>query len=303
MRSWARRSFQIAGAVCLAGGMAMAQPATALPGTVNYTEGSVNIDGQPVSSAKSSQPVQVAPGQVLRTNQGKAEMLLTPGVFLRLSDNSAVRMVSPSLTDTRVDMVQGEAMIEADQVLEGNHLVVSTNGVDTQIMKHGLYRFTTNPAQVAVYDGKAQVFVDERSVEVGSGKELALAQGAKKAQSFDKHMTDNLYLWSSVRSQYVAEANQSSVQYIVAGYPYGFYGLGWYWNPWFASWAFIPSYGYFGSPFGFGFYSPAYWRVYPPASYFVRPGVSAAVPVRGFAPAFRGSAPMVRMGGGFGGRR
>jgi hypothetical protein len=239
----------------------------------------------------------VESGQVLRTEQGKAEMLLTPGVFLRLGDHAAVKMVSPSIIDTRVELMQGEALVEADQVLEGNHLVVSDNGIDTAIVKNGLYRFTTNPAQLAVYDGKAQVFIDERSLEVGKGKELALVAGATlKTQGFDRKLGDQLYEWSSVRSQYVAEANQSSVQYIVAGgYPWGWYGLGWYWNPWFSSWAFVPGAGYFGGPFGYGFYSPAYWRAYPPASYYVRPGVTAS---------FRGGfAPAVGMGGGFGGFR
>jgi len=304
MMSWARKTFLAGGAVCLVGGIAMAQsqqPASARPGTVNYTEGRVTIDGLPVAT-QSQSSILVEPGQVLRTDQGKAEMLLVPGVFLRVADHTAVKMISPSIVDTRVQLMQGEAMVEADQVLEGNHLVVSENGIDTAIVKNGLYRFTTDPAQLAVYDGKAQVFIDERSIEVGKGKELALAVGAvPKAQGFDRKLGDQLYEWSSVRSQYVAEANQSSVQYIVAGgYPWGWSGLGWYWNPWFASWAFVPGYGYYGGPFGYGFYSPAYFRAYPPASYFVRPGVTA---VGSFAPAARVGGFGGFRGGGFGGRR
>jgi hypothetical protein len=296
--SWAIKTFQAIGLVCLAGGITAAQAATARPGTVNYTEGGVTIDGQAVA-AKSLGSTEVEPGQVLSTNQGKAEMLLTPGVFLRLGDHAAVKMVSPSLTDTRVELLQGEAMVEADQVLDGNHLVISEAGVDTQIQKNGLYRFTAAPGQLAVFDGKAQVFIDDRTVEVGKGKELNLTQAAAlKPQSFDRHQDDNLYQWSSVRSQYVAQANQSSVQYIVAGDPWGWYGMGWYWNPWFGSWAFVPGYGYFGSPFGFGFYSPAYWRAYPPAHYFVRPGVAAVPAARGIAPGVRGGAPAIGMGGG-----
>jgi hypothetical protein len=284
----------------------------ARPGTINYTEGRVTINGN-VLNSKSSGSTEVEPGQVLRTGQGKAEMLLTPGVFLRMGDNAAVRMVSPSLTDTRVELLQGEAMVEADNVLHGNHLVIADNGVDTQIEKQGLYRFTTQPAQVAVYDGKAQVFLDERQIEVGKGKQLAFTQtAAAKAVKFDRHQTDALYQWSNVRSEYVAEANQSAVQYVVAGNPWGWYGTGWYWNPWFSSWSFIPGDGFFAGPFGYSFYSPIYWRTYAPARYFVRPGVVVATPhVRSFGgavgvgrvPAVRGGG-MVRAGGGFhGGRR
>jgi hypothetical protein len=299
MISWVKGTVAASGMFVLASSLGMAQsqqpasaqPMSAQPGTVNYSEGRVTIDGQPVITRSQNSSL-VEPGQVLRTAQGKAEMLLVPGVFLRLGDNAAVKMVSPSITDTRVELMQGEAMVEADQVLEGNHLVVAENGVDTAILKNGLYRFTTDPAQVAVYDGKAQVFIDDRTVEVGKGRQLNLTPAAAlKPQSFDRKLGDQLYEWSGVRSQYVAEANQSSVQYIVGGgYPWGWYGLGWYWNPWFDSWAFIPGSGYFGGPFGYGFYSPAYWRTYG-GGYYGRPGVIASG---------RAMAPAVRMGG-FGG--
>src|SRR2546429_3861810 len=39
----------------------------------------------------------------LRTEEGRAEVLLTPGVFLRVSENSAIRMIANRLIDTRVD--------------------------------------------------------------------------------------------------------------------------------------------------------------------------------------------------------
>src|SRR4051794_40901150 len=81
----------------------------ARPGTVNYTEGSVSLGGQPLGSKQIGQ-VEAGPGDVLETSRGKAEMLLTPGVLLRLSDGSAVRMISASLTDTKVELMRGEAM-------------------------------------------------------------------------------------------------------------------------------------------------------------------------------------------------
>jgi hypothetical protein len=295
----------------LAVGVFGAYGATARPGTVNYIEGQVTLDGQSVG-ATAMGSTEVQPGQTLQTGQGKVEMLLTPGVFLRLSDQGAVRMVSPSLIDTRVELIRGEAMVEADQVLPGNHLVISDNGTDVQIQNRGVYKFTADPATVAVYDGKAQVFRDDRTTEIGKGKELTLAAAnGQKPSSFDRNSVDSLYQWSDVRSEYLAEANQSSVQTIVAGNPGWWYGTGWYWNPWFSSWAFVPGNGFFYSPFGFGFYSPVYWSYYPPARYFVRPGVLAATPLvansamrasMGAASAMRSSIGGMRMGG-FGGRR
>src|ERR1700731_2321688 len=74
---------------------------SAVPGTLNDVEGQVAVAGQSVTS-HSVGSVQVEPKQVLETGQGRAEMLLTPGVFLRVGENSAGRLVSPGLADTRV---------------------------------------------------------------------------------------------------------------------------------------------------------------------------------------------------------
>src|ERR1019366_4635435 len=82
-----------------------------VPGTVNYAEGQVAVDGQAVGNGQIGR-LMVGAGHVLETNDGKAEMLLTPGVFLRLDSHSAVRLVSPSLTKTTVDLLRGKAMVE-----------------------------------------------------------------------------------------------------------------------------------------------------------------------------------------------
>ncbi|MBS1857686.1 MAG: FecR domain-containing protein [Acidobacteria bacterium] len=237
----------------------MADPAhIARPGTVNYAEGSVTLAGKSIGAPQIGN-AEAEPGQVLSTAQGKAEMLLTPGVLLRLGDNSAVRMVSPSLTDTRVELLRGEALVEAADVERENHIDIIVNGVDTLIQKHGLYRFNAATPQLAVFDGKARVMEDDHSVEVGKARDVSLDATAKpKVGYFNRKKTDDLYAWSKLRSGYLADASEATVQNIIVGGP-DWYGLGWYWNPWFDSWAFVPGDGYLMDPFGFGFYSPNYW--------------------------------------------
>lgn len=291
-------------------------------GTINYIEGQVSIGGQPVAPNQIGKLV-VAPGSVLQTTDGKAEMLLTPGVFLRLDSNSSVKMISPSITKTTVELMQGKAMIEAEQVEKENHLDVVDHGANTTIEKRGVYEFNASNPMVAVYDGKAQVREEDRTKDIGKGKEVALTSAQLKTQDFDRKNEDDLYQWSKLRSEYVSEANMSSAQTIVVDNPYWWYGTGWYWNPWFDSWAFVPGGGFLYSPFGFGFYSPVYWRTYAPVFY--RPGLGF-VGRPGFAfhggvishpalaaPAFRGGAVGgfhamgggggFHGGGGFGGRR
>src|SRR5579872_7197136 len=119
---------RVAGTMLAAGLMFAAQADMARPGTVNYIEGQVALDGRTIAASQSGKTT-AEPGQVLSTAGGKAEMLLTPGVFLRLSDNSAVRMVSPTITNTRVELLKGDAMLEADQIQKENHLAVLDGGV------------------------------------------------------------------------------------------------------------------------------------------------------------------------------
>jgi hypothetical protein len=79
---------------------------SARPGTINYIEGSALVAGASVTQ-KSVGTLALDPGQVLSTEQGHAEVLLTPGIYLRLDDDSSVRMISPDLTSTQVALDKG----------------------------------------------------------------------------------------------------------------------------------------------------------------------------------------------------
>ena len=109
------------------------------PGMLNYVEGHANINGQEVTS-KDVGMADVVQGQVLATATGKAEILLTPGVFLRLGDNSAVRFDSAGLTNTSVELLQGKALVEATDLKEQNHIRIADRGTVTTLEKNGLYQ-------------------------------------------------------------------------------------------------------------------------------------------------------------------
>ena len=76
----------------------------AVPGTLNYVEGQASIDNQTLDS-KSVGDAELQNGQILETGNGKAEILLTPGVYLRIGDNSSVKMVSANLTNTNLHWI------------------------------------------------------------------------------------------------------------------------------------------------------------------------------------------------------
>jgi hypothetical protein len=230
----------------------------ARPGSVNYVEGQVTIANQNLD-AKSIGSTELEPGQSLATGAGKAEILLTPGVFFRVGDNSSARMLSPNLTDTEIELTHGSATVEVTEIHEQNNLRVIEGGKSTELMKRGLYDFDADSGQMRVFDGQAEVQDGRKEVKVKAGHEAILADEPVKTQKFDKQALEatDLYRWTSLRSSYLAEANVDEARTLVAGGP-GWFGLGWYWDPWFDAYTFIPGDGIFYSPFGWGFYSPGF---------------------------------------------
>ncbi len=218
---------------------------SALPGTLNYVEGQASIGAQALDS-KSIGSAELQPGQSLKTEKGKAEILLTPGVFLRVGVNSSVRMISPSITDTEIGVDRGHAMIEVAEIHPENDIRVSEDGTTTQLLKTGLYDFDRNQ-ELRVFDGKALVENGSGHLTVKGGREVSLAgDTAVRTQKFKKKAYEegDLYRWSSLRSGYLAEANIDAAGIYAANawgpWGAGWWGADWYWDPWFSAYTFIP---------------------------------------------------------------
>jgi FecR protein len=282
---------------------------TAIPGSLNYVEGQATIGDQALNP-KFIGSANLENGQSLTTDNGKAEILLTPGVYLRLGDNSSATMVSNSIIDTRVALNQGEAMLEVDQIYPQNDIVIVQDGAQTRVLKTGLYDFDNVNHVVRVFDGQANVYTGDHKTIVKGGHELALnTPGKLKAKGFNKKEVannDDLYRWSSLRSQYLSEANVDTAQLYYMNnwwgpgwWGPGGWGAGWYWNPWFAGFTFMPWDGYLYSPFGWGFYSP-YWAYRAP---YIGGGFHHFDGSRPMAigHGFHGNAVEAFNGGGFGG--
>ena len=238
----------------------------ARPGTINYIEGSALVAGLPVTQ-KSVGTLALDPGQVLSTEQGRAEVLLTPGIYLRLDDDSSVRMISPDLTSTQVALDKGHATVEVDEIHPQNNVQIVDNGVPTQLLKNGLYEFNADNDTARVFSGKAAAREANKWVGIKGDHQLALNDNLpEKVQHFNKDRAkDELYNWSSLRSEYLSEANGELAGYYGAGYT-----PGWYWDPWFYGYTFIGPYGFY-SPFGWDFYPFGYFGGYYGRGYYGRP--------------------------------
>jgi hypothetical protein len=234
------------------------------PGTVNYIEGQAAIGAQTLTE-KSMGSATLAAGQSLSTENGRAEILLAPGIFLRVDNHSSVRMVSAGLADTIVTLEKGRALVEVADIRPENNIRISQNNSSTQLLKAGLYDFDSDRSIIRVFDGEADVQIAGQRIKVKSGQQIALsAAGKLKERKFDKKTDmDDFYRWASLRASYLAEANVDQARTYGGGRgwsPTSFYGNGWYWDPSFDAYTFIPDDGIFFDPFGWGFYSP--WDAY-----------------------------------------
>ena len=252
-------------------------------GVVQYVEGSAYLNDNQIEPRAGEFP-SIKENQVFRTAEGMAEVLLTPGVFLRMGENSSIRMVSTKLDDTRVEVLKGSAMVEVDDLAKDNAVMLLYKGNEMLLVKHGLFRVDADQGLLKVFDGEAIVKGESGQLTLHKGKETAL-NGVLMAENFDAKADDELYRWSDRRSGYLAKANVSSANSLVGGssgssfggfsalgggcggaFGNGFgtglgYGQGfgyspWQFNPMFGMYTFVPCNGFAYSPFGYGFYSP-----------------------------------------------
>jgi len=288
-----------------------AQPVTtAKSGAVGYLEGKVFLDDQQLDFSSTHFP-QIKENGVLRTEDGRAEVLLTPGVILRLGENSSLKLLTNRLIDTRLELLTGSAVLEADTVEKDTSVtVVCKNGVVVP-EKVGIYRFDADPGRIKVFKGEATVKLGQETVEsttVGTGKMMNLAGDLASVEKFDVEDLDALDRWSSRRGMVLAMANPSAAKTasssggfglgrigVGMGPIYGGYGMGlgmgmgycgWVWNPWYGVYTYVPCYGTYYSPYGYPFWSP-----YTVGGGFYRPVRSGG----GVPPAYG------RMNGGSGG--
>jgi hypothetical protein len=238
-------------------------------GVIQVVDGSAYLNDKSVAP-KFGQFPDIKQDQVFRTEQGRAEVLLTPGVFLRMGENSSIRMVSTSLTDTRVEVLGGTAMVECDELGKDNAIILLYKGNNVMLVKHGLYRIDADQARFEVYDGEAIVKGESGQLTIKGGKQTSL-NGVLMAEHFNKNDTDELYTWSSRRASYLAKANASSAMSLRSngGFSGGFGG--WQFNPLFGLFTFVPYNGIGYSPFGFGWWSPytvVYYSPYGNGTYY-----------------------------------
>jgi hypothetical protein len=240
---------------------------SARSGLIHHIEGTgVTLEGQPLKPKKAEFP-QMKDGETLVTDAARVEVLLNPGAFLRMDEHSSLKLISGRLSDTRVEMLSGSAVLELDDLQKGNFLMLQFHDVKITPTKHGLYRMDAGQNRFRVFEGEAQVLRGDDAVQVKGGHQVEF-DAVLASSKFRKKAQDSLDLWAAERSEEIALANFSSANMVRRAGTSSYTSSGWYFNPYLSMFSYLPFSGYGYSPYGWLLYSPrtiVYY--YAPTSY------------------------------------
>jgi hypothetical protein len=185
--------------IFLGAGIAFAQYVSgARAGTINLTVGETYLDDQPIK-ATSTNFGEMKEGQLLRTGNGRAELLLGPGVFFRLGPVGTVRLTDARVSEATVELLSGSAVVEVVEATKENRVQVKWGSARTTLRKMGVYRFESKPCELRVYGGEAEVYVGEKHVGAGKGRTVKV-DGMPAVSKFNTNDFDDLHKWAAGRS-------------------------------------------------------------------------------------------------------
>jgi hypothetical protein len=182
-------------------------------GVIHFFEGTVYLGDQPLESHLGKFP-SVPQGAELRTAEGRAEVLLTPGVFLRMGDRTAIRMVANDLADTRVELQTGSAIVDSGEPNADTSVSLIYKNWRVHFLRKGVYRIDSDPPCLWVRQGEAEVFTGAggQPISVEHGMNLPLAAVLVPEQRPNELSGDSLSDWADGRGESIAADNAITAQ-------------------------------------------------------------------------------------------
>lgn len=220
-------------------------------------------------------------GDVVKTgHDGRVEVLLNPGSYFRLGENSEFELSNNSLENLEVKLIRGTAIVEATGADDTALLInITTPHTRIALIRRGLYRLNVVPGdntELIVRKGRA---MHEKShTKINGGNKVifnAATFSIAKLEKAEKKNFDSLEMWSKERAETVAQANKKvrgrDISLLMSSFDYRWQqmfsaanaGGFWYYNPRFSCYTFMPFYLGWGSPYG-GSYSQSFYPFYTP---------------------------------------
>jgi hypothetical protein len=247
-------------------------------GGVNYVEGDVTVVAAGNASAI-SKGERLNAGDMVRTGgNGRAELLLNPGSYLRLAGNSEARLDTTSLDDLKISVTRGIAIFEV-LATDKFRVDVRTPAGKVFLVESGVYRITVDDqaSTVAVVEGKA---VTGMPVPVMVTKGKLVPIGSVAVSKFDRKKGDGFDEWSRSRGKELAKMastlkNKNVKDHLLLGFAAGAWNMRSSFGLWvfdsMRGFCFLPFGSGWNSPYGFGYGGNIHWyglpsHFYPPVS-------------------------------------
>ncbi|MES1260507.1 MAG: hypothetical protein ABUS49_02135, partial [Acidobacteriota bacterium] len=139
-------------------------------------------------------------GSVLLTQDGRAEILLTPNAYLRVGVNSAIRMISASLSDTQIELLSGSAILDSGNAPDGAPITLVVKDTRIRVERPSRLRVDAEPPQLRVEKGEARAERNGSEIKVEADQRFSLA-GSPVVQRMTEGTDDLLDLWSIQRNR------------------------------------------------------------------------------------------------------
>jgi len=229
---------------------------SAKAGGVSFVEGTVTVarKGGRNGLLLKGDELQIG-DRVATAADGRAEILLNPGSFLRLGGNSQFEFKTTSLDDLQLKLDRGSAILEVFAA-EEFQVAMAAPQSNYVLVQTGVYRIdvTGDGASVLrVWKGAARVGGSANLVK--SGRTAALTSTVSK---FDRDDKDAFDIWSKERGKDVAKSSQRLKRDgMRTELMRSFIGMRWNMYDSFGLWVFDPfARGFCFLPFGYGWNSP-----------------------------------------------
>lgn len=260
-------------------------------GGVNYVQGRVVVMPKTGRSGHLLKGDTVKVGDRIMTSEdGKAEILLNPGSYIRLGGNSSFEFTDTSLENLQLKLYNGSAMFEVI-TSDDFTFAVNTPKASFNIVKSGIYRIdvlTDGTGKIEVRKGQALIGDDE-DAKIKKGKTATVDRDDVAVAKFDRGERDDLENWSRDRAKELDKINDrlerdSLRNTLINGFGanswnlYNSFGL-WVYDPFWGSYCFLP-FGYgWSSPYGYTFGRDIWWFKLPRYIYTQQPPRNPTGPV------------------------
>jgi hypothetical protein len=205
---------------------------------------------------------------------GRVEILLNPGSYLRVGGDSEVELSNNTLENLEVRLLRGTAIVEATGAdgLELN-INISTPHTKLAIVRQGLYRLNVVPGDATeLIVRKGRVILSDSHTKVKGGNKVVFSASNVSVAKLTKEEKkaselETVEVWSKERAKTLAKANQRiSDRMMTSAFgsftdtdPFARRSGLWFFNSRAGCYTFLPFFYGWGSPYGSSYTTSAYY--------------------------------------------